>query len=119
MCHAHASKCPESNISADQPIPSVGATELPTQGESAVAGIDPIDYINKQLQDILKPPSTEDYLAVSVASIALDQNPEPCVINFLTLPRFNPCRSFWQFKAAIPRVLDFLEPVIWASCTSS
>lgn len=40
-------------------------TELPTQGDAAVAGIDPIDYINRQLQEILKPPSTEDYLAVS------------------------------------------------------
>lgn len=42
------------------------AADLPTQGDAAVAGIDPIDYINRQLQDILKPPSTEDYLAVSV-----------------------------------------------------
>jgi len=41
---------------------------LPTQGDAMVAGIDPIDYINKQLQDILKPPSTEDYLAVSMIS---------------------------------------------------
>ena len=44
--------------------PPMNATELPTQGDSVVVGIDPIDYINKQLQDILKPPSTEDYLAV-------------------------------------------------------
>lgn len=42
-------------------------TELPTQGDAAVAGIDAIDYINQQLQDILKgPPSTEDYLAVGI-----------------------------------------------------
>jgi len=38
--------------------------ELPTQGDAMVAGVDPIDYINQQLQDILKPPDTEDYLAV-------------------------------------------------------
>ena len=38
--------------------------ELPTQGDAMVAGVDPIDYLNQQLQDILKPPDTEDYLAV-------------------------------------------------------
>ena len=44
---------------------ATASTELPTQGDAAVAGIDAIDYINRQLQDILKgPPSTEDYLAV-------------------------------------------------------
>ena len=42
----------------------IEAKELPTQGDAMVAGVDPIDYINQQLQDILKPPETEDYLAV-------------------------------------------------------
>jgi hypothetical protein len=93
-CHANQPKSSECSISADQPVPAVGATELPTQGDSAVAGIDPIDYINKQLQDILKPPSTEDYLAVSVASGALDQTPSCASFCVLTLPPFNPCRSF-------------------------
>jgi hypothetical protein len=100
----------------------VGATELPTQGDAAVAGIDPIDYINKQLQDILKPPSTEDYLAVSAAikSNALDQCPEPVpLFSLFILSRFNPCRNFWLSKVVIPRVLDSLEPVTWALCISS
>lgn len=69
-CHIDEPKSSDHGLSADNVTPrrpSVGATELPTQGDSAVAGIDPIDYINKQLQDILKPPSTEDYLAVSAA----------------------------------------------------
>lgn len=48
----------------------VAATDLPTQGDALVAGIDPIDYINRQLQDILKPPSTEDMLAVSNMPVA-------------------------------------------------
>lgn len=53
-------------------IPSqLQAGDLPTQGDAAVAGIDPIDYINRQLQDILKPPSTEDYLAVSVSVVVV------------------------------------------------
>ena len=71
-CHAREHESLDCGLSADLPTPkrpSVGATELPTQGDSVVAGIDPIDYINKQLQDILKPPSTEDYLAVSAAFI--------------------------------------------------
>ena len=62
-CRAGVPDSPDCSLSADDPIPRM-ATELPTQGDSVVAGIDPIDYINKQLQDILKPPSTEDYLAV-------------------------------------------------------
>ena len=41
-----------------QNLETKGATELPKQGDAMVAGIDPIDYINRQLQDILKPPST-------------------------------------------------------------
>lgn len=41
-----------------------GGKELPTQGDAMVAGVDPIDYINQQLQDILRPRDTEDYLAV-------------------------------------------------------
>lgn len=46
-------------------IPSAsGGKELPTQGDAMVAGVDPIDYINQQLQDILRPRDTEDYLAV-------------------------------------------------------
>lgn len=43
---------------------TISAKELPTQGDAMVAGVDPIDYINQQLQDILRPPNTEDYLAV-------------------------------------------------------
>lgn len=62
-CRAGVSDGPDASLGADDPTPRM-ATELPTQGDSVVAGIDPIDYINKQLQDILKPPSTEDYLAV-------------------------------------------------------
>lgn len=45
---------------------SSGGKELPTQGDAMVAGVDPIDYINQQLQDILRPRDTEDYLAVSL-----------------------------------------------------
>eukprot|EP00890_Picochlorum_soloecismus_P004084 jgi/Picsp_1/4677/NSC_02046-R1_protein len=45
----------------------IEAKELPTQGDAMVAGVDPIDYINQQLQDILKPPETEDYLAEFLA----------------------------------------------------
>lgn len=41
----------------------IANTQLPTQGDAMVAGIDQTDYINRQLQEILKPPST-DYLAV-------------------------------------------------------
>lgn len=46
-----------------------GGKELPTQGDAMVAGIDPIDYINQQLQDILRPRDTEDYLAVCCHSV--------------------------------------------------
>ena len=43
--------------------------DLPSQGQSAVAGLDPIDVINKQLQEILNPSNKEDYLAVSVLEL--------------------------------------------------
>lgn len=56
----HRQRCTAMN---DDRIPIVNK-ELPTQGDAMVAGVDPIDYINQQLQDILKPPDTEDYLAV-------------------------------------------------------
>ena len=47
-----------------QIISASGGKELPTQGDAMVAGVDPIDYVNQQLQDILRPRDTEDYLAV-------------------------------------------------------
>ena len=42
------------------------------------AGIDPIDYINQQLQDILRPRDNEDYLAEFLAI----QNKHPKSIGF-------------------------------------
>jgi hypothetical protein len=90
LCHANNQKIQQCRLSADQPIPAVGATELPTQGDSAVAGIDPIDYINKQLQDILKPPSTEDYLAVSAVVITCPR-PKPWLC--LLVPVFSLCKA--------------------------
>lgn len=55
-----------------------GGRELPTQGDAMVAGVDPIDYINQQLQDILRPRDTEDYLAEFLAI----QNEHPKNIGF-------------------------------------
>lgn len=43
-----------------------------------MAGIDPIDYINQQLQDILRPRENEDYLAEFLAI----QNKHPKSIGF-------------------------------------
>jgi hypothetical protein len=57
---------------AQDAITPVAGTQLPSQGDAVVAGIDAIDYINRQLQDILKgPPSTEDYLAVGACCLFL------------------------------------------------
>lgn len=109
-CHANEPKSSDCIISADQAIPTVGATELPTQGDSAVAGIDPIDYINKQLQDILKPPSTEDYLAVSVASVELPspkpQAVPPCFLCSHFTP-FQPLQEFLAIQSNHPRSIGF------------
>ena len=49
----------------DGPLAPLLSTQLPTQGESVVAGIEP-DYIGRQLQEILQPPSDVDYMAVSL-----------------------------------------------------
>lgn len=55
-----------------------GPDSLPTQGDAVVVGIDPIDYINQQLQDILRPRDNEDYLAEFLAI----QNKHPKSIGF-------------------------------------
>ena len=53
------------------------STQLPTQGDSVVAGIEP-DYIGRQLQVILMPPSDMDYMAVSPCPAAgLPAAPRP------------------------------------------
>lgn len=46
-----------------------GSTNLPSQGEAVVAGIDR-DGIERQLQEILQPPPDTDYLAVSDLSLS-------------------------------------------------
>jgi len=106
-CHANEPKKSDCTISADQTIPAVGATELPTQGDSAVAGIDPIDYINKQLQDILKPPSTEDYLAVSVASGELPSTKPLCLLLCSHFAPFQPLQEFLAIQSNHPRSIGF------------
>ena len=50
----------------------------PLVARRSFAGIDPIDYINQQLQDILRPRDNEDYLAEFLAI----QNKHPKSIGF-------------------------------------
>jgi hypothetical protein len=59
---------------ADAPLPKIEVmanVPLTTQGDAVVAGldVDDADYINRQLQEILKPPADIDYMAVRLHPI--------------------------------------------------
>lgn len=95
----------------------IASTQLPTQGDAVVAGVaeSDKDYINRQLQEILKPPST-DYLAVRIKRQIDSQN-------ILHKPYAYPyaccCRNFWLFKTTVPATLASLAHEIWVLCTNS
>lgn len=74
----HRSDQPKPAGLTSPPASRASQSDLPTQGDAAVAGIDPIDYINQQLQDILRPRENEDYLAEFLAI----QNKHPKSIGF-------------------------------------
>jgi len=57
---------------------ALGCFRSPLVARRSFAGIDPIDYINQQLQDILRPRDNEDYLAEFLAI----QNKHPKSIGF-------------------------------------
>ena len=60
------------------PVQAGPSTPLPTQGESVVAGVDVESQLQRQLQDILKPPSETDFLQEFLAI----QNQQPRNIGF-------------------------------------
>jgi hypothetical protein len=94
------------------------ATELPTQGGAAVAGIDPIDYINQQLQDILNPPKTDDYLAVSPPPSAPRRAAARRRVSHRRRPP-RPRRSCSRCRTTPRGASASSARATWASCTSS
>jgi hypothetical protein len=65
-----------SNFDETSSLRVSGSTNLPSQGEAIVAGIDR-DGIERQLQEILQPPPDTDYLAVSDLSLSPPRVPSP------------------------------------------